>query len=1121
MALKFQDDLLKDLNLEAVDMDTLPIAATVDEAALTKQQILIDEEKTSKTNFFGSLDKGIQEEWIAGTIVNNWDRITDTGGEPITKFTPELVRQLTEGLEDRNAVREVLQDAQTNGVSSAMLTRASYLKTQENLKQIEADGFSGTTAHAIAMMTDPVEWGAIWAASAGATAIGTPLAGGTVFMLGAGKKLSRTYKALAAAGIGGAEAAVFEAIRAKYRYDIDGGDVMVAMGLGAGLAGAFDAASTTIIRNGHRNRIAGKVARGEELTEAERRFYDENNGDALTQRIINQQLEGDEFIEAVDGIPTLNADELTDEAVEAIPEIAGVWGTDKLRRLISTGYRLGTSRIGWARYASYVLGMNSTGYRGGKLATNESASEIGERLQSTYRNKVAAVMPIQQKLWKKRTGGNIAEFNTLVARYVRGVDTNVPDEVARAGENIKQIQREIGEEAAKSGVSGFTVDMLNNANYMTRIFNDEKIRGMLMKLGDDGELQIAQLVEAAIRKGQPNIEENVKNLLKKKLKKKSIVKKDVDDYIARISKAYTRSITDPKLGKMGHAGANEMNLEDLSDILRDAGFDTDEIDDVTELLTRTNIPKAHKRARNRMVLDEGAVATLRNADGSVEEYRFSDLLEEDAEQLVNSYIFQMSGAIGLARNGINTNLKNSGIDYIKQKIVEEGKRKRVSQDEIQEALDSVDFMYDGITGRLAQREDVSNNTRDFFIATRAFSFAVNMGMSGMSSLMEISNAVFEYSFKTLYKSLPAYRNLMTQLSRADADENVVRELIDALGMGEEVALGQWNNVTRMDVDEVGTQIISPERAWPDKRGWGARAAANAEGAALWSQKKVAYWSGLTGVTQTLRRLSMLNFTNEFMLEGAKGRLPFSPTKLRQLGLTDEMANRIRLTMLSDTVEKNANGTVKKLNLKDWDEDVREAFKAAGFKEARQNVQETNIASTNRKLRTEVGKTMFQFLNFTLGSFEQQTMRLATRAKAKDLAVAKVITSAALMGSLMYTARVHLNAAGRSDRKEYIEERMKMTNLIKGSLQQIGAASMFSYILQITNGGMQGNAYAITPPAIGLATDFLKTAKNISDGVLDGENLNETEWRTLMRIAPFQSLYGARQAINAAASELGN
>tara|TARA_A200000113_G_scaffold223013_1_gene237724 strand:- start:753 stop:1916 length:1164 start_codon:yes stop_codon:yes gene_type:complete len=387
--------------------------------------------------------------------------------------------------------------------------------------------------------------------------------------------------------------------------------------------------------------------------------------------------------------------------------------------------------------------------------------------------------------------------------------------------------------------------------------------------------------------------------------------------------------------------------------------------------------------------------------------------------------------------------------------------------------------------------------------------------------MEISNALFEYSFKTLFKSLPAYRDLMTKLSRGDADENLVQELVDGLGMGQEVALGQWNNVTRMDVDEVGTQIISPERSLPEKRGWSVNAASKAEGAALWSQKKVAYWSGLTGVTQTLRRLSMVNFTNEFALKGAKGKLPFSKTKLRQLGLTDQMTAKIQRVMASNVVQKNANGTIKKLNLKDWPEDVREAFKAAGFKEARQNVQETNIGSTNRRLRSEFGKTMFQFLNFTLGSLEQQAMRLATRAKAKDLAVAKVISSAALMGSLMYTARVHMNAAGRGDRDEYIEERMKPENILIGALQQVGAASLFSYILQITNGGMQGNAYAITPPAIGLAQGILQSGGNIADAVIEGEDMSEQEYRTLLRIAPFQSLYGARQAINAAARELGD
>lgn len=1131
MALKFQDDLLKDLNLEAVNMDTLPIATTVDEAAITRQEIELNSQVASNTNFFGSLGKGIQEEWLGGTVVNNWDRITSASGKPISKFTPELVRQLTIGLEDRNAVREVLEDAQINGLNSAMLTRESYLKTQSNLKYIERDGFSGTAAHAVAMMTAPEEWAAIWAASAAATSIGTPVAGGTVFMLGAGKKLRGAYKAATAAGIASAEAAVFEGIRAKYRYDIDGGDVAVAMGLSAALGGTFDAVSTTLIRNGQRQALAGKVARGEELTEVEQRWYDENNADALTQKIIQRELDGEKFLEQVDGIPTLNAADIKDEAVEAIPEIANVnlfWSMDKLRKLISTNYRLGTSKIGWARYASFVLGMNSTGYRGGKLATNTSASEHMEQLQSMYRDRMARIMPVEQDAWKKRTGGDYVDFNRLVTRYVRGLDTDAPQEVVRAGERVKEVQKEMGELAAEAGVSGFTKDMLNNPNYMSRIFNDDKIRGLLLKLGDDGEIQIAQLVETAIRQGQPNIEENVKNLLKKKLKKKVISKKDVDTYIARISKAYTRSITDPKLAKTGHAGANEMNLEDLSDILRaytengERAFLDGDIDDITELLTRTNIPKAHKRARNRMVLDEGATATLRNADGSVEEYSFSDLLEEDAEQLVNSYIFQMSGAIGLARNGINTNKANSGIDYIKDKIRAEGQRRRVSKEEIDDALASVDFMYDGITGRLAHRSDVSNKTREFNVAMRAFSFAVNMGMSGMSSLMELSNVLFEHSFETLFKSLPAYRNLITKLRDGDADDNLVQELVDGIGLGQEVSLGQWNGVTRLDTEDVGTQIISPERAWAGKRGWSTKALEGASKGTQFSQRKVAYWSGLTGVTQTLRRMSMVNFTNEFALKGAKGKLPFSPTKLRQLGLTDEMADRIRLTLLSDVVERNANGTVKKLNFDNWDEDVRAAFQTAGFKDARQNVQETNIGSMNRWMRsTEMGKTMFQFLSFTMASLEQQTARLAVRANAKDVAVAKVLTSAALMGSLMYSARVYMNAAGRSDREEYIKERMEMGAFISGSLSQIGAASIFSYILQLSSGAMQGNTYAITPPVIGLGTAFASTGKNIFDAAVEGEGLSETEWRTLMRLAPFQSLYGARQAMNAAADAWGN
>lgn len=222
-------------------------------------------------------------------------------------------------------------------------------------------------------------------------------------------------------------------------------------------------------------------------------------------------------------------------------------------------------------------------------------------------------------------------------------------------------------------------------------------------------------------------------------------------------------------------------------------------------------------------------------------------------------------------------------------------------------------------------------------------------------------------------------------------------------------------------------------------------------------------------------------------------------------------------MNSNLVEKLPNGTVTKLNIDKWDADVREAFSAIGFKDARTNVQETGLSSTNRTIKsTQIGRTLFQFMNFTLGSLEQQTQRLGVRIANKDATVAKVLLSAAAMGGLMYVARTHLNAMGRSDADEYIKERMKPANWAGGALAQIGAASMFTYIYQLTTGAMSGNSYAITPPAISIVQNIASSAANIAEG-----DMTEAEWRKLLRIAPFQSLYGARQAINAVANKIAN
>ena len=640
-----------------------------------------------------------------------------------------------------------------------------------------------------------------------------------------------------------------------------------------------------------------------------------------------------------------------------------------LRNLISVGYRTGKSESGLIRLGGAKLGMNSVGFADGTTKTFDSASEIGERIQGSFRTTMAFTLHPNQRAWTKRTGGSIEEFNRQASRYARGIIDDVDPEIKIVADLIKKQERELAEMGIKHDVAGFTPMMLErHANYLPRIFNDERIRELRMRLGADADERIADLVERAIRNAQPDIAVDVRKAISKK--KKKVTQADIDGYIRKIASGYTKSITDPKIGMAkGPAGANEMNIEDLTTIMRGQGFEADDVDNIIEMFTRTGRVKGHKRSRPRLILDEKASVTVTKADGTAEEIHFYDLLEEDIEQLHNSYIFQMSGAIGLARNGINTNKVGSSFENFLENIKKEVKDRNLDADQVAKEINALEFMYDGITGRLAQREDVSNKVREAKpIAVRAYSFSVNMGMSGMSALMEISNALFEYSVQTLLRTMPAYNKLFKKASQGRLDDGLMRELVEGFGIGGEVALGRYNKATRYEGSNVEGYI------GPEQSGWGKRA--------LKLQQIVSYWSGLNGVTQTLRRMSMLHFSTQFaraLLK--KGGKVFSDAKLRQLGLDNDMVDNIKVAINEHATFKGK--ILDKLNMDKWPEQVREAFQAAGYKEARQSVQEMNIASTNGFLRSEIGKTFFQFLSFPLASLEQQTMRLGTRAASGD------------------------------------------------------------------------------------------------------------------------------------------
>jgi len=117
---------------------------------------------------------------------------------------------------------------------------------------------------------------------------------------------------------------------------------------------------------------------------------------------------------------------------------------------------------------------------------------------------------------------------------------------------------------------------------------------------------------------------------------------------------------------------------------------------------------------------------------------------------------------------------------------------------------------------------------------------------------------------------------------------------------------------------------------------------------------------------------------------------------------------------------------------------------------------------------------------------------------------------------MYMSRTYLNSMGRSDQQEYLQRNFQIDRFAQGALSQIGAASLFGYIYQLSTGAMDGNTNALTPAGVSLGIGAVKGVSDIFDAIGEGE-LTENELRSLLRVLPFSSLYGARQILNGLAN----
>ena len=382
-----------------------------------------------------------------------------------------------------------------------------------------------------------------------------------------------------------------------------------------------------------------------------------------------------------------------------------------------------------------------------------------------------------------------------------------------------------------------------------------------------------------------------------------------------------------------------------------------------------------------------------------------------------------------------------------------------------------------------------------------------MGMSGLASLMELPMVTLPYGWEVLRKTVPQFPELFRGLKNKEIRSKLGREMAAGTGLGSDGIVQKVTPIkSRLEGEGLeGIQFNEELNKLDEVLGYG--------------RVYMGIMSGLTGVTDMLRRISNFNFAHKWHIYADKGRLPFSKIHREQLGITDEQAEGM-LEQIRKHRTLTPDGELDALNVDKWDadkKDLADLFFLAARREGTQNVLEMNAGSVNRHLRTPLGMTMFQFLSFPMSSMEQIAFRLGVRAtNGEAMEISKLLVSSMMLGTLMYGARTYLNSMGRDDQDDYLERNLTMGKVLAGGISNVGAASLGGYIYQVSNSLIDGNTRALTPAGLSLVAGVGKGLGDIYE-IAQGDNLTESEVRGMLRLLPFSSLLGARQILNGIAS----
>ena len=708
----------------------------------------------------------------------------------------------------------------------------------------------------------------------------------------------------------------------------------------------------------------------------------------------------------------------------------------------------------------------------------------------------------------------------------------------------------------EAGVEG-AEDLAQNTGrfYVPRKVSFESFLALERRIGEDG---IEDLLTQAIAKQQPLI-----NRLDNPISKGGEVKVKTGEINPKTGKEKTTKISVTKARAMA-----QMIVKAAKYNSRMGGFDIEQlikiknpemlreyIDDVFSNLNKSQRDTLFDGLRNqidvltsgrfkeRIRLDENFEATIKG-----QKVRLDEIFENDVDLLWHSYTNEMAGWYSLA-DRINIKSRNAWLKYKNElfndidtvyrdpeAVGEFKKLKNLTQRKAggkfiaQEEKDTIESFFNNLMGRSTEAGDPTVGMNKWLRDLRRFNFVRVLNQVGIAQLPEYGVAVSQQGFRVLLNEIPIFRRLISNAQEGKVDDTFYKDMaIIGSSNGDDYLYRQYQ---AYDVLDRGVSQLDTT-----KKSLVSKPVQNA------AEKVTGHASGLIGIDRNQRRIAMRLFVHRLaedlidvskkgtmIKEISKGRL----NRYRVLGLDDNDLIALAKEFNSPNVitETTALGRrVLKFDFVNFKgQNLVKKFGIAVNRYTKRSVQYNMIGDTSRFFSDNAyGKSMSQFRQFIMTAWNKQFLHNVAMG---DFQTFSMFAYTMMIGGSAYVAQAHFNTIGMSpsEKKAYLKKKLgekgDYTKVGMAAFQRAGWSSVMppfmdlmlgqiapEYRFNTRSSGQEMNlitgnpTYDLGEKVLGVGGSVVKSLFN-SDYNFSKHDLNR-----IMRLLPYQNLYGVNQTLN--------